>query len=76
MDVGMDKLDALCRRHCAFSLYRLPGEGSEVNFCMQADGGLSAWSVGERGFLLAPFDGAPQFIRHGQETPPAHEPVT
>ncbi len=71
MDAGMDKLDALCHRHCAFALYRLPGECSEVYFCMQQDGGLSPWQPGEQGFMLAPFDGAPLLIRHELNTPPA-----
>ncbi len=71
MDMGMDKADALCRRRCTFALYRLPGEHEGVRFCMQADGATSPQRAGEKGFLLAPFDGEPLFIRHELDAPPA-----
>ncbi len=73
MDLGRNRLDALCRRHCTFALYRLPGEEEAQHFCMQADGGLSPWQAEEKGFLLAPFDDAPLFIRAELETPPEPE---
>ncbi len=74
MDVGRNSIiDALCRRHCAFALYRLPGEQEEAHFCMQEDGGLSPWQPGEDGFLLAPFDGCPLFIRRELDSPPSVE---
>ncbi len=73
MDVGRNSVDALCRRHCSFALYRLPGEVSQVQFCMQADGGVSPRMAGEEGFVLAPFDGEPCFIRRELATPPAAE---
>ncbi len=71
MDEGWtQQVDALCRRHCALALYRLPGGQECVQFCMQADGGLSPWQAGESGFLLAPFDGEPYFIRRELRVPP------
>ncbi len=73
MERGWNKLDALCGRHCAFALYRLPGEDEELQFCMQADGGLSERQGNERGFCLAPFDGSPAFIRHELSSAPVAE---
>ncbi len=73
METGWNSLDALCRCRCAFALYRLPGEAEKVRFCMQEDGGLGTWQAGERGFLLAPFDGEPLVIRHELKAPPAAE---
>ncbi len=73
MNEGTDQLlDALCRRHGAFALYRLPGEDSPACFCMQEDGGLTRWQgkTAEPGFLLTPFDGEPLFIRHERTAVP------
>ncbi len=72
MDLGWDdsRTDALCRRRCAFVLYRLPGEQGEVHFCMQADGGYGAWQPQERGFVFAPFAQAPLVI-HDERSHPA-----
>ncbi len=73
MNEGTDQLlDALCHRHCAFALYRLPGEASPVRFCMQENGGLTPWQgkTAEAGFLLTPFDGEPLFIRHERTAVP------
>lgn len=55
-----DKIDALCRRQCAFALYCSPGE-EEAQFCMAADGRTEAAPGGE-GFLLAEFAGTRLFI--------------
>ncbi len=77
MDVGShSNIDALCRRHATFVLYRLPGEEEEVRFCMQKDGGVSTWQVGQTGFLLAPFDGAALFIREELSAPPAADTLS
>ncbi len=70
MVMDCNRLDALCQRHCAFALYRLPGEEEEIRFCMQEDGGLGLWQIGQQGFLLSPFDGAPLFIRGELTCPP------
>ncbi len=64
-------IDALCRRRCAFALYRLPGGQERVHFCMQADAALRTRQAGEPGFLLAPFDGEALFIRRELDAPPA-----
>ena len=71
MKLGWDDslADALCRRRCAFALYRLPGEAEGARFCMQADGGCGAWQPQQRGFILAPFAKSPLFIRCESESP-------
>ncbi len=63
-------VDELCRRRCAFAIYRLPGPGEHLQFCMQADGRNSAMD-GSPGFVLAPFAGDALLIRRECATPPA-----
>ncbi len=70
MDEGWNQqIGALCRRHCNFALYRLPGGSGDVQFCMQADGGMAPWQKEAPGFLLAPFDGEPLIIRQELNRP-------
>ena len=69
-EASNSRIDALCHRHCAFALYRLPGEKEAMHFCMQADGGVSQRREGECGFLLVPFEGEALFIRKERDTPP------
>ncbi len=73
MDLWRNTIDALCSRRCTFALYRLPGEHEEQQFCMQANGGTVPREGTESGFLLAPFDGAPLFIRRELTAPPRPE---
>lgn len=49
-----DILDSLCRRHCSFALYCLPG-GSDVYFCMAKDGRTEAGLAD--GFVISTFEG-------------------
>lgn len=65
-----DRIDALCRRQCAFALYCLPGVHEPV-FCMAEDGRTEAPPVFKKGFLLATFDGGSLFIPSEREEPPA-----
>ncbi|MBE6418476.1 MAG: hypothetical protein E7033_08455, partial [Akkermansiaceae bacterium] len=60
-------IDALCRRHCAFALYALPGQ--QAKFCMQTDGGITHGSRGE-GFVLAEYDKEPGIILQELTAPP------
>ncbi len=71
MNEGWNEMDALCRHHCAFALYRLPGEAQEPQFCMQEDGGFSPWSPGKAGFVFASFAGSSFVIRGERHTAPA-----
>lgn len=50
------RVNALCKRSCAFVLYRLPGEEQPLQFCMQQDGGSSATAGEGRGFIICRFD--------------------
>ena len=68
MDV--EKVDALCRRQCAFALYALPGE-TEPHFCMAEDGRTEEDFIFCNGFLLATFTGQQLFIPSELEEPPA-----
>lgn len=63
-------IDALCHRHCAFVLYRLPGE--EVQFCMAKDGRTLPQPSG-RGFLITTFEGDTCFIPDECRATPAPE---
>ncbi len=65
-----DRIDALCRRHCAFALYCLPGESDPV-FCMAEDGRTEDNPIFKNGFVLATFDGSSLFIPSELEAPPA-----
>lgn len=69
-----ERLDALCQRRCSFALWRLPGEGSDVAFCMQEDGGLATFPVEQASqrpcFLVQPWGQAPLLIHAERETPP------
>lgn len=56
-----DKIDALCRRRCAFALYALPGE-TEPHFCMATDGRTETDFIFAQGFVLATFTGQSLFI--------------
>lgn len=67
-------IDALCRRRCAFALYRLPH--GTPQFCMAADGRTE--KDGE-GFVFCSFDGERGVIPAERSTPPAaadFEPLT
>lgn len=64
-----DRIDALCRRRCAFALYCLPGADSPV-FCMAEDGRTQEDFIFLNGFLSATFDGASLFIPSELEAPP------
>ena len=64
------RIDALCRRHCAFALYCLPGESHPV-FCMAEDGRTEDDPIFKNGFVLATFDGSSLFIPSELEAPPA-----
>lgn len=64
-----DRIDALCRRQCAFALYCLPGE-AEPAFCMAEDGRTEYGPIFKQGFLLATFDGDSIFIPSEREEPP------
>ncbi len=76
MDRGARKnIDKLCQRRSSFALYRLPGDDTPLQFCMQADGGMERRGLEEAapdadGFLLAPFDAPPFFIRRELDAPP------
>lgn len=65
-----DRIDALCRRQCAFALYCLPGENAPV-FCMAEDGRTEDDPIFKNGFVLATFDGSSLFIPSELESPPA-----
>lgn len=69
-NISLQRIDALCRRRCAFALYALPGQ--EARFCMQNDGGITQGSQGE-GFVLAGYDAAPHIICREIAAPPAPE---
>lgn len=56
-----ERINALCRRQCAFALYCLPGEAEPV-FCMAEDGRVEDDSIFKNGFILAAFDGKSLFI--------------
>ena len=64
------RIDALCRRHCAFALYCLPGESDPV-FCMAEDGRTEDDPIFKNGFVLATFDSSSLFIPSELEAPPA-----
>ncbi len=66
-------VDELCRRRCAFAIYRLPGEGEPLHFCMQQDGACRPMDASP-GFVLAPFAGAASLIRCERSCPP--DPAT
>ncbi len=67
-----DRIDALCRRQCAFALYCLPGEPAPV-FCMAADGRTEDTLIYRKGFVVAAFNGETLFIPSETDTPPAPE---
>ncbi|MBE6419998.1 MAG: isochorismate synthase [Akkermansiaceae bacterium] len=67
-DIPLQQIDALCRRHCAFALYALPG--AEICFCMQKDGGITNGCKGD-GFVLAEYDKQPHLIHRELTVPPA-----
>lgn len=56
-----DRIDALCRRQCAFALYCLPGAPDPV-FCMAEDGRTEDDPIFKNGFVVATFDGKSLFI--------------
>lgn len=56
-----DRIDALCRRRCAFALYCLPGSTEPV-FCMAEDGRTEDDPIFKNGFVVATFDGKSLFI--------------
>lgn len=63
-------IDALCHRHGAFVLYRLPGES--VQFCMAEDGRTQPHPSG-RGFLISTFEGETCFIPDERREAPSPE---
>ncbi len=65
-----EKVDALCRRHCAFALYAQPGE-DEPHFCMAADGRTEEDFIFRTGFIVATFTGEQLFIPAELAEPPA-----
>lgn len=65
-----DRVDALCRRHCAFALYALPGD-TEPHFCMATDGRTEQDFIFSNGFILATFTGQQLFIPAELDEPPA-----
>lgn len=71
----MTRIDALCRRRCAFALYQAAGQ--TPRFCMQRNGGTSPW-LDVPGFVLSPYRGKPCFLAAELDTPPdasAFEPL-
>lgn len=60
------QIDELCRRRCAFALYRLPH--GQPRFCMAADGRTEAAGTG---FLLCTFEGERCVIPAECTEPPA-----
>lgn len=64
-----ERIDALCRRQCAFALYCLPGEASPF-FCMAGDGRTEELPPPGRAFVVAGFDGRRLFIPAELEAPP------
>lgn len=67
-----ERIDALCRRQCAFALYRLPGT-DESAFCMAADGRTEESPLSRDGFVVASFEGSSLFIPSELSAPPAPE---
>lgn len=65
-----ERVDSLCRRHCAFALYSLPGE-TDSHFCMAADGRTEKNCFFRNSFLLATFSGEKLFIPAELSAPPA-----
>lgn len=63
-------IDALCHRHGAFVLYRLPGES--VQFCMAKDGRTLPHPSGQ-GFLISTFEGKTCFIPDERREAPSPE---
>ncbi len=70
-----ERVDALCRRCCAFALYALPGETSP-RFCMAKDGRTEEDFIFRNGFLLAPFQGKQLFIPAELSEPPVADDWT
>lgn len=66
------KVDALCRRRCAFALYALPGE-TKLHFCMAEDGRTEQDFIFRNGFILSTFDGEQLFIPAELDDIPAPE---
>ena len=64
-----DRIDALCRRHCSFALYCLPGTEVPV-FCMAEDGRSEDSAADKDGFVLATFEGSSIFIPSELNSPP------
>lgn len=64
-----ERIDALCRRRCAFALYSQPGVSQPV-FCMAEDGRVEDSPLFSNGFVLAPFEGECLFIPSELEEPP------
>lgn len=72
-----ETIDALCRRRCAFALYRLPGGHKDI-FCMQADGRCcdaqeTHWTMMQpegAAFVITPFDARPICLKSECDTPP------
>lgn len=61
------EIDDLCQRRCSFALYK--EKGAPLRFCMQEDGQeRAAW--GNKGFLIAPYEGAPCFIADERSSVP------
>lgn len=67
MQDGEQRIDELCRRRCAFALYRTRSMTSP-SFVMAQDGRSEA--AGE-GFLICDFDGHRRVIPAERDTPPA-----
>ncbi|MBQ8516614.1 MAG: chorismate-binding protein [Akkermansia sp.] len=63
-------IDALCHRHCAFVLYRLPGDSAR--FCMAEDGKTLPQPNGS-GFIISTFEGETRFIPEERTEAPQAE---
>lgn len=64
-----ERIDALCRRQCAFALYCLPGADAPV-FCMAEDGRTEGDPLFKDGFVLSTFEGRSLFIPSELENVP------
>ncbi len=63
-----EMIGELCRRRCAFAVYKSPG-GSH-HFCMQRNGGIGV-ATSEPAFAFATYNGSPRFIACQLDIPPA-----
>lgn len=66
----MTRIDALCRRRCAFALYQAAGQAPR--FCMQRNGGTSSW-LDAPGFVLSLYNGTRFFLAGELDSPPEAE---